>query len=98
MPVSPRLVPPPPPPAPKPKPLPPLPREPFQRKLAARLRTVAGDLTYQRIGQMTRTHPENVRRYLLTGSATVQFLAAFCDAFEVDPRWVLYGTGKMHKG
>lgn len=70
----------------------------FAPILAERLREVAGDLTYREVGERTGTHPENARRYMQNGTASVNFLRAFCKEFKVSADYLLEGTGSPKRG
>jgi hypothetical protein len=67
----------------------------FCENLSVRFGMVADGLSYKKVGDLTGTTFESVRRYMQSGAVPVTFLARFCEAFEVDPRWLLYGTGQM---
>lgn len=56
---------------------------------------VVGSRTYRLVGELTHTHPETVRRYLQGQSPSVEFVTALCDAFGVNPDWLLRGHGPM---
>lgn len=62
--------------------------------LRVRLRSAARGRTCREIGELTGTNAETVRRYLRTGRPCVRFLAAFCEAFELDLDWALFGRGR----
>lgn len=76
-------------------------RKPYNRPnkyhdaLCDRLNSSAEGFTLFQIGRMTRCNPETVRRYMLNGRVPAYFVAAFADAFEVSPAWLLTGKGKM---
>lgn len=63
--------------------------------LHERLQAAAGDRTYRHIGDMTRTHPETVRRYMQGQSPGADFLAALCAALGISGDWLLTGRGPM---
>lgn len=69
----------------------------FKAELASRLQEVAGNQTYKEIGQATSTHPENARRYMQMGTASVYFLAKFAKAYKVSPGWLLDGSGQRSR-
>lgn len=66
--------------------------------LVSRMRCVCGGRTFKKLGELTKTHPESVRRYL-TGSSAAQpaFLAALCEAFGVSETWLLAGRGNTYR-
>jgi len=61
--------------------------------LHERLNTVAGDESYRRIGSKTEHNPETVRRYMKGQSPSVEFIASFCAAYDVNESWLLTGRG-----
>ncbi len=63
--------------------------------LHERLLAAVGDRTYRRIGEMTSTHPETVRRYLQGQSPSVDFVMALCAALSISGQWLLTGEGPM---
>ncbi len=65
--------------------------------LHQRLQSVAGDRTYRRLSEMTQTHHETVRRYMLGQAPSVEFLTAFASAFGVNSEWLLTGRGPMKR-
>ncbi len=66
--------------------------------LQQRLRAVAGHRSYREIGEMTGTHPETVRRYMLGQAPSVEFLSAFSAALQVNGEWLLTGRGPTQRG
>ncbi len=65
--------------------------------LGERLRALAGHDSCREIGERTRTHPETVRRYLVGGKPSVEFVRAFADAYGVCADWLLFGTGAVRR-
>ena len=63
--------------------------------LHERMLAAAGERTYRRIGEITATHPETVRRYLQGQSPSVEFISAMCGALGINGQWVLTGEGAM---
>ena len=63
--------------------------------LHERLLAAVGDRTYRRIGELTKTHPETVRRYLQGQSPSVDFVMSLCSALSVSGQWLLTGEGPM---
>ena len=60
-----------------------------------RLAIAAGSRTYKQLSDMTGTHPETVRRYMLGQSPSVDFLAALCNEMDLNAAWLLTGRGPM---
>lgn len=52
-------------------------------------------MTYRRIGDLTGTHPETVRRYMQGQSPSVEFVAALAGALSLSAEWLLTGRGPM---
>lgn len=63
--------------------------------LHERLEACIGKTTYRRLGELTQTHPETVRRYMQGQAPSAQFLAGVCDAFDICGAWLLTGRGPM---
>ncbi|MCC6677709.1 MAG: hypothetical protein IT436_11240 [Phycisphaerales bacterium] len=63
--------------------------------LHERLLAAAGDRTYRHIGDLTKTHPETVRRYMQGQAPGADFLAALCAALSISGDWLLTGRGPM---
>lgn len=64
--------------------------------IGSRLEVAMGDRTVRHVGALTNTHPETVRRYMSgTKTPSVDFLAAFCEALEINADWLLTGEGHM---
>ncbi len=61
--------------------------------LHGRLAAVAGQMTFRRLGEITNTNQETVRRYMSGQSPSAEFLAALCRAMGVNGRWLLTGQG-----
>ncbi len=66
--------------------------------LHERLRIAAGTRSYRQMGDLTNTNHETVRRYMLGQSPSAEFLAATCDALEINAQWLLVGSGPMRRG
>lgn len=66
--------------------------------LHERLHAVAGQLTYRRLGELTNTHPETVRRYMQGQAPSAEFLAGVCVNLAVSGEWILTGRGPMRSG
>ncbi|RMH13205.1 MAG: XRE family transcriptional regulator [Planctomycetota bacterium] len=63
--------------------------------LHERLKTVAAGQTYRSLGELTRTHPETVRRYMQGQAPSVEFLAGVCRSLGINADWLLTGRGAM---
>jgi len=61
--------------------------------LHARLTAVVGERTYRRVGELTGTHPETVRRYMQGQAPSAEFLVGVCRALGVNGNWLLTGQG-----
>lgn len=66
--------------------------------LHERLASAIGKTTYRRLGEMTQTHPETVRRYMQGQAPSAEFLAGVCDSFAINGDWLLTGRGPMRNG
>lgn len=73
----------------------PMPATDSASPLHERLLAVTGERTYRKIGEMTSTHPETVRRYLQGQSPSVEFVTALCKALSISGEWLLTGEGPM---
>jgi transcriptional regulator with XRE-family HTH domain len=58
-----------------------------------RLVEAAGKISYRRLGKLTDTHPETVRRYMHGKMPSAIYVQAFCDALGVSGDWLLTGRG-----
>lgn len=63
--------------------------------LHERLRIAAGSRTYRQLGDLTGTNHETVRRYMLGQAPSAEFLAAVCEALDINAQWLLVGAGAM---
>ncbi|HED53252.1 MAG TPA: hypothetical protein ENJ00_03510 [Phycisphaerales bacterium] len=63
--------------------------------LHERMLAAVGERTYRRIGEITGTHPETVRRYLQGQSPSVEFISSMCTALGINGQWMLTGEGAM---
>ncbi|MEM9372622.1 MAG: hypothetical protein AAGA55_03180 [Planctomycetota bacterium] len=63
--------------------------------LHERLASATGKTTYRKLGELTDTHPETVRRYMQGQSPSASFLAHVCTAFGICGEWLLTGKGPM---
>lgn len=63
--------------------------------LHSRLELAIGKTTFRRLGDLTDTHPETVRRYMQGQSPSAQFLSMVCEAFGINGEWLLTGKGPM---
>lgn len=69
----------------------------FWAAIRRRLHEVFAGLAYRSVGEMTSLHPETVRRYMLSGRPSVEFLTAVCEAFEVSVEWLVFGRGAQQR-
>lgn len=58
-----------------------------------RMQQAAAPNNASEVARMTCSSRETVRRYLTGGRPSVEFVVAFCRAFDVNPTWLLFGTG-----
>lgn len=58
-----------------------------------RLNEAAGKTSYRKLGKLTQTHPETVRRYMQGQTPSSTYVMAFCDALGVSGDWLLTGKG-----
>ncbi len=58
-----------------------------------RLAEAAGKTSYRKLGKMTETHPETVRRYMQGQTPSSSYIIAFCDALGIAGDWLLMGKG-----
>lgn len=63
--------------------------------LHQRLADAVGKRTYRRIGELTGTHPETVRRYMQGQAPSAEFLAGICSVLGLNGSWLLTGHGPM---
>src|SRR5262245_11814116 len=63
--------------------------------LHERLVVAVGDRTFRHIGELTKTHPETVRRYMGGQAPSTDFLAALCTTLSLNADWLLTGRGVM---
>ena len=63
------------------------------QRLHDRLLEATGDRTLRRIGEMTNTHPETVRRYLNGHAPSVDFVSRLAHALGLNLNWILTGRG-----
>lgn len=64
--------------------------------LHSRLAVVVEDRPFAEIAERTRLPRETVRRYLLGGEPSVEFIVALCTRFGIRAHWLLTGEGPMH--
>ncbi|HEX8877502.1 MAG TPA: hypothetical protein VF777_12195 [Phycisphaerales bacterium] len=62
-----------------------------------RLKIAAGDRSTKHLGELTATHPESVRRYMLGAAPSPEFLAALCRGLSINADWLLNGQGPMKR-
>jgi hypothetical protein len=63
--------------------------------LHERILAAIGRRSIREVAELTRHHPETVRRYLSGQSPSVEFVAALCVALRLNAQWVLTGRGPM---
>ncbi len=61
----------------------------------ARLNEAAGRVSYRKLGGLTNTHPETVRRYMQGQSPSAIFLTNMCRVLGISGEWLLTGRGPM---
>jgi len=61
----------------------------------ARLTAAAGQVSYRKLGALTETHPETVRRYMQGHAPSASFLRNLCRVLGVSGEWMLTGRGPM---
>ncbi len=61
----------------------------------ARLNEAAGDLSFRKLGRLTDTHPETVRRYMQGQAPSATFLTNLCSVMGISGEWLLTGRGPM---
>lgn len=59
-----------------------------------RLRLVCAGASYARIGRLTGTHPETVRRYMAGDAPSAPFVTALCRATRLSADWLLCRRGR----
>lgn len=64
-------------------------------RLHDRIQLAVGDRTYKRIGDLTNTHPETVRRYLQGHAPSVDFVTRLAATLGLNINWILTGRGPM---
>lgn len=52
-------------------------------------------MSYRKLGRLTDTHPETVRRYMQGQAPSTTFLINLCKAFGISADWLLTGRGAM---
>lgn len=62
-----------------------------------RLRQAVGARSYREIGDMTKVHPETVRRYMTGQVPSTEFLVQLAEAVSVNVGWLLTGDGPMYR-
>jgi len=61
----------------------------------ARLNEAAGRVSYRKLGGLTDTHPETVRRYMQGQAPSATFLTNMCRVLGISGEWLLTGRGPM---
>lgn len=65
----------------------------YAQELATRMQDVTAGLSFSEIARRTDTNRETTRRYMVQGKPSAEFLARFCEAFEVSATWLLCERG-----
>ena len=60
-----------------------------------RLNEAAGRVSYRKLGGLTETHPETVRRYMQGQAPSATFLTNMCRVLGISGEWLLTGRGPM---
>jgi hypothetical protein len=60
-----------------------------------RLNAAAGSASYRKLGRLTDTHPETVRRYMQGQAPSATFLTNLCRVLNISGEWLLTGRGPM---
>lgn len=61
----------------------------------SRLNQAAGTCSYRKLGKLTETHPETVRRYMQGQAPSATFLTNMCRVLGISGEWLLTGRGPM---
>lgn len=67
----------------------------IQMDFHARLNEAVGTVSYRKLGGLTDTHPETVRRYMQGQAPSATFLTNLCRVLGVSGEWLLTGKGPM---
>lgn len=62
-----------------------------------RLNSAAGDISYRKLGKLTDTHPETVRRYMQGQAPSASFMTNLCRELGISGEWLLTGRGPMKR-
>lgn len=60
-----------------------------------RLNEAAGEISYRKLGRLTDTHPETVRRYMQGQAPSATFMTNLCRVLGISGEWLLTGRGPM---
>jgi hypothetical protein len=60
-----------------------------------RLNEAAGEVSYRKLGRLTDTHPETVRRYMQGQAPSATFMTNLCRVLGISGEWLLTGRGPM---
>jgi|GEM_PF-1342369 len=60
-----------------------------------RLNSAVGEVSYRKLGRLTDTHPETVRRYMQGQAPSATFLTNLCRVLGISGEWMLTGRGPM---
>ncbi len=66
-----------------------------QTNFHGRLNEAAGDVSFRKLGRLTDTHPETVRRYMQGQAPSATFLTNLCKVLGISGEWLLTGRGPM---
>lgn len=69
--------------------------DPVHQDFHARLNEAAGQVSYRKLGGLTDTHPETVRRYMQGQAPSATFLTNMCRVLGISGEWLLTGKGPM---
>lgn len=61
----------------------------------SRLNDASGTCSYRKLGKLTDTHPETVRRYMQGQAPSATFLTNMCRVLGISGEWLLTGRGPM---
>ena len=67
----------------------------IQMDFHARLNEAVGTVSYRKLGGLTDTHPETVRRYMQGQAPSATFLTNLCRVLGISGEWLLTGKGPM---
>lgn len=65
-------------------------------KLAQRMREAARRDSVADVARRLWFPCSTTRKYFDTGRPDLSFIVAFCEAYDVTPSWLIYGSGPKH--